>query len=342
MPRLLNIACPLCGDDRSSPILHGPDWQYCTPGEFSVVRCRGCRHAFMNPAPTDDSLAECYPADYSQHRPAVPRADKPSVAGHGPSTAAPGRPWYLAGWVRRIPGLRRFYYWLTDTRSQWIPPVDSANPRGLELGCATGDFLVALSQAGWTAEGVDLIEPALEIARGRGLSVRQGDPSDMDLGEGRYDAVFAWMVLEHLPRPRSALDRIRRALVPGGWLCLSVPNFACWERRVFGSHWKGADLPRHLQHFSPSRLRALLHGSGFTDIQVIHQPSFLYWIGSLGSWLAHVRPRWNLGPTLVRWSYDNPPLWTWFVLGPLAHLMAFIRQSGRITVLARTPGREAA
>jgi SAM-dependent methyltransferase len=229
------------------------------------------------------------------------------------------------------------YYWLTDTKSQWIPPVETSQPRGLEIGCATGDFLIQLQSAGWQAEGIDLVEPALDVARRRGLAVHSGDPTTIDLGAAAYDAAFAWMVVEHLPRPRQAFERLHAAIKPGGWLCFSVPNFASWERHVFGSHWKGADLPRHLQHFTPRRLRTLLADCGYEDVRIIHQPSFLNWTGSLGSWLRFRFPKSGLGAKLLTWFYDNPPLWTWFALGPPAHLLAFLRQSGRLTVIARKP-----
>jgi len=342
MVELRPVRCPLCGGEGNRPVLSGPDWYYGVAGEFRVVRCTACGHCYMNPAPTDETLAECYPADYSPHRSGQQETSAASAtsgeAAAGKATEA-RQPWYLASWFRRIPGPRALYYWLTDTKSQFIPTVEHSSPRGIEVGCATGDFLIALRKAGWQAEGIDIVEPALAVAARRGLNVRKGDPSTIEMTPGAYDAAFAWMVVEHLPRPKEALCRVHSALKPGGWLCFSVPNFSSWERRVFGSHWKGTDLPRHLQHFTPSKLREMLAEIGYTDVRIVHQPSFLNWVGSLGSWLAHVRPRWRIGPKLLDWFYDNPPLWTWFVLGPPAHFLALVRQSGRLTVLARTKER---
>jgi SAM-dependent methyltransferase len=313
--------------------MEGPDWYYDVPGLFVVVRCASCGHAYLNPCPVDEDLARCYPEGYSAHRSGRPEAEQ---------AAAPivrRRPWYLANWFRKIPGPRWLYYWLTDSKSQ-IVPAGGAGRRALEMGCATGDFLVRLKDEGWEAEGLDIVESAVEVARGRGFSVRVGDPTSVELPRDQYDAVFAWMVVEHLPRPRAAMQRTYAALRPGGWFCFSVPNFGCWERWLWGSHWKGADLPRHLQHFTARTLRGLLDAEGFTDIRIIHQPSFLNWLGSHGSWLRARNPEGRLGQTLLRWFYDNPPLWTYFVLGPWAHLLAALRQSGRVTVVARKPAGE--
>ncbi len=327
---LREVPCPLCGSDSYNVVLQGPDWYYAVPGEFRVVRCRVCTHAWMTPCPVDADLALCYPTGYSAHRSGQEASS--SVLPPTPER----RPWYLANWFRRIPGPRWLYYWLTDTKSHFVPD-GPAGRRALELGCATGDFLLTLKEAGWIAEGVDIVGSAVDVARSRGLNVRQGDPSAVDFPPEAFDAAFAWMVVEHLPRPRAAIERIQAALSPGGMFCFSVPNFACWERWLWGSHWKGADLPRHLQHFSPVTLRRLLAESGFTEVRMIHQPSFLNWFGSAGSWLKQRRPSSRLARRLLEWFYDNPPLWTYFVFGPLAHLFAAIRQGGRLTVVAKKP-----
>jgi len=328
---LRDVPCPLCGGTRFDLVMHGPDWQYGVPGDFRVVQCRDCSHSWMNPAPIDDDLARCYPTGYSAHR-----SGQETEASPVPVAVTSHRPWYLANWFRKIPGPRWLYYWLTDTRSQFIPPGPTGR-RGLELGCATGDFLLRLKEEGWLVEGVDIVESAIGVARRRGLNVRQGDPTTIDLPTAAYDAAFAWMVVEHLPRPRQALERVFAALKPGASFCFSVPNFGSWERRLWASHWKGADLPRHLQHFRPSTLRRLLAETGFNSVRIIHQPSFLYWLGSSGSVLKARNAKSRRGERLLRWFYDNPPLWMHVVLGPLGHLSAALKQSGRLTVIAQKP-----
>lgn len=328
------VPCPLCESTSSAEVMRGPDWYYGVPGTFRVVRCGDCGHTYLNPCPTDNELARCYPDGYSAHRSRQPKEAGPTPPTFTATASAKSRtPWYLASWFRRIPGPRWLYYWLTDTKSHFIP-AGSTGRRALELGCATGDFLLILKQQGWDAEGVDIVESAVRAAEERGLSVRRGDPTTIELRAATYDYVFAWMVVEHLPRPRSAFDRVHAALKQGGAFCFSVPNFASWERRLWGSHWKGTDLPRHLQHFTPRTLRKLLGSSGFKDVTLIYQPSFLYWLGSQGSWLVARKANSRLGALLLKWFYDNPPLWTYFVFGPLAHLSAALRQSGRLTIVA--------
>jgi SAM-dependent methyltransferase len=224
---------------------------------------------------------------------------------------------------------------VTDTKSVWLPPEDGEQRRALELGCASGWFLAQLKERGWQPVGVDLVEQPLSGARAAGFEVHQGTLETVHFETATFDAVFAWMVIEHVPRPRETLQEIHRVLRPGGWFAFSVPNVACWEPYVFGRHWPGYDLPRHLQHFTPKRLHALLMNEGFRVERMIPQPSFYYWLGSLDAALHERFPQsWLSGR--IRQAYrNNPPLSWYFALGPLARLNALLRQSGRLTIVTR-------
>jgi SAM-dependent methyltransferase len=331
---LVEIPCPLCGSRNCKFFLETVDHAHGIPGTFRLVRCRECRHVYLNPAPTRESLPLCYPADYAPHRDQLSASPAPTEA-VGDTSRAERQPWYLSAPVRRIPGLRSAYYWLTDRKSQLLPPVDPAGRSALEIGCATGEFLARLQSAGWRAEGLDLIAGPVAIARGRGFEVHHGDLKSASYRDAQFDDVFAWMVVEHLPDPVESLREIARILKPGGWFCFSVPNFGSPERLIFGKLWHGYELPRHLQHYTVKRLRRLLSGAGLSIEKVVHQPCFLNWLRGGGLAMERWFPRLPIGRTLNRWFWDNPPLWTYFVLGPFARLQAALRMSGRITVLAR-------
>lgn len=333
--QLREIACPLCGDDRFEFYLRSEDLEHATGDDFRLVRCRGCRHVYLNPAPTPETLSLCYPDGYGPHR---------QTTETPPPTTDERQPWYLSRGVRGVPGVRQLYYWLTNNRSQVLPPVDPIGRLALELGCATGSFLKVLRQRGWDVTGVDLVRAPVEIARSDGFEVHLGDLQSAHFDSQRFDDVFAWMVIEHLPDPTEAIEEIFRIQRPGGWFCFSIPNFSSPERWLFGKHWKGYDLPRHLQHFTPGRIQRLLSDCGYRDIQVIHQPDSLNWIGSLGSWMLKPasrrvpgRVRSALGQRLRRWFFENPPLVIQLVLAPIAKLQACLHLSGRLTILARKP-----
>ena len=338
---LAEIACPICGSTRHRRHIETTDPLHGVGAVFQIVRCQDCRHIFMNPCPTDDSLAACYPTAYGPHASqmandsATPPAESSNDA--KPIQTKPlttSSPWYLCSGFRRIPGLRKLYYWLTDTRSNYRPMPPTSTSRAIELGCATGGFLAKLVEAGWQAEGVELVESAAAESQREGLSVHVGTLQSAELSSNTYEASFAWMVIEHLPDPKAAFCEFHRILKHEGQFAFSVPNVSCWEPIVFGKNWYVWEVPRHLQYFGPRSLRPLLTECGFDDIQIVHQRNILNVIGSLGIALRRLRPN----SKLAAWLIDCPnrfSMWWQLVLAPVAIFLAMIRQGGRLTVIAR-------
>jgi SAM-dependent methyltransferase len=318
------------------------DLLYGCPGEFSLARCETCRHVFLNPRPTPDCIGQFYPADYGPFRGGEISDCRLPIANCQLSGVGQRRPAFNP---RSWQWLRRIVLWWIDSRAAPIPtaPLPTTHvPLALELGCAHGAFLQQLRDRGWECVG---IEPAAKVAGRaveRGLDVRVGslesvaatDPQTF--APNSFDAVFAWMVIEHLHDPLATLRLARELLKPGGTLSFAVPNFGCWERRAFGRYWYALQLPTHLQHFTSASLRHMLEASGFDLVELIHQRNVTNLVGSLGLWLRTKLPRWSLGERLIRWT-DNPSAIGLCLLTPLARVLAMVRQSGRLTVVARRP-----
>ncbi len=135
--------------------------------------------------------------------------------------------------------------------------------RLLDVGSGKGHFMAAARAAGWEVLGVEYAAASAEEARDRyGLETIVGDALSIDLG-GRFDAITMWHVLEHVADPAALIDRAHGLLGPRGRLVASVPNLGSAQARVFGRHWLHLDLPRHIYHFTPSALTALLVRHGF-------------------------------------------------------------------------------
>lgn len=335
-PVLEPTPCPVCRAEDCRHVMSARDVWYRVPGTFRVVRCTSCGHVYLNPRPTQDTLAACYPADYGPHQHSAEiEPPRPTSEGSTNNESAKTRaPWYLSRPVRMIPGLRSLYYWLTDFRTEFIPEGAGLPGRGLDVGCARGDFLEKLRDAGWDAEGVEFMSAAAETARGRGFTVSEGTLEAADFPDAQFDAVFASMVLEHVPEPRQTLNEVRRVLRADGWFVFMVPNFGCWERFVFRGYWHGLDLPRHLQHFTATRLRRLLLDSGFDRIRVLHQRNMNNIVASAGLWLRERRGGKRIGQKLVDFA-EQPGLWSQLLLALPARLLAALRQGGRLTIIAR-------
>lgn len=218
---------------------------------------------------------------------------------------------------------------------------DRLQPGALELGCATGRYLQRLKQNGWTAVGLEPGEGPAHLARAAGLEVHCGTLTACKFPNEYFDAAAAWMVIEHVPDPRETLTRLAELLKPRGQLLISVPNAGCWEPAIFGRFWYAWEPPRHLHHFTPISIRRLLSESGFTDIVITHQRSLLYVVGSLGIVILSRWPKCRVGRWL-KYYPDHPKLLVQLLMAPFAHLMAFLRQGGRLTITARRHSLHAA
>lgn len=342
------IPCPLCGCTEYDLHLESRDMLHDVPGTYRIVQCRRCRHLFMNPQPTLETLSLCYPVGYGPHEPARenhdgrdPASDAksgtdpegPPVIESAPS-ASSNSPWYLSKVVRGIPGLKSLYYWLSDNRSEVLPAPVSDDCKAIELGCATGKYLVKLRDAGWSAEGIELVESAAVEAQSMGFPTHVGTLESAKLVPDSYHGAFAWHVLEHLPDPRATLIEFHRALKNDGVLAFSVPNVSCWEPVIFGRSWCVWELPRHLQFYGPASIRRLLTETGFDDIRIVHQRTLLNVVGSVALLLKRVSPNSKLARKMQAYP-DHPSMWWQLLLAPAAIFLATIRQGGRLTVIAR-------
>ncbi|MGD9855724.1 MAG: class I SAM-dependent methyltransferase [Planctomycetaceae bacterium] len=324
-------SCVLCGSGEGRVVLAAADLLFGFPGRFQLVRCAGCGHHYVNPRPTRDTIGLFYPDDYGPHRDHQPPAQAESIP--SPAESPADRSWYLSSPVRHIPGLRRLYYWLTESQSEIIPESVCQHPRGLEVGCGSGRFLDQLQASGWEAEGIEPAEAPARRCQERGLNVHIGDLESVKLDAGQFDVVFAWMVVEHLHDPEAALREMRRLLKSDGKLLFSVPNFGCWESRVFGEYSYSLQLPIHLHQFTPRTIRRLLRQNGFRLERLIHQPNLLNVVGSIGLWMSRKFPKSGWGPQWVQFT-NQPSMWGSLALAVPAKLLAALHQGGRLSVIA--------
>ncbi|MEM9694821.1 MAG: methyltransferase domain-containing protein, partial [Myxococcota bacterium] len=108
-------------------------------------------------------------------------------------------------------------------------------PKGsriLDLACGNGVHAVELASRGYQVVGVDYSNTMLELARqynqkrGTSVSFIQGDMRKLSL-EGVFDGIFCWSTsFGYFDEPSNAqvLERISRALRPGGMFTLDVAN----------------------------------------------------------------------------------------------------------------------
>jgi SAM-dependent methyltransferase len=166
--------------------------------------------------------------------------------------------------------------------------VERHVPRGrlVDLGCWVG-FLAAEARArGWDAMGVEPSAWAAARAGERGVPVLQAPLLEAPLPERVFSAVTLGDVLEHLPDPGGALDRVRALLRDDGVVWLALPDAGSALARALGRRWWSV-LPTHVHYFTRASLTALLRARGFEVLEVTTAPkafSVAYYLGRLGGY----------------------------------------------------------
>ena len=96
----------------------------------------------------------------------------------------------------------------------------------LDIGCGNGRLLYLAHRHGWSAKGLELsASAAASIEAELNVPVAVGDFLDGPAGEeDRYDIVVLRHILEHLPDPILAMNRLGDLLDPGGHALLEFPN----------------------------------------------------------------------------------------------------------------------
>jgi SAM-dependent methyltransferase len=131
----------------------------------------------------------------------------------------------------------------------------------LDAGCGSGRTLQELVDYG-EVHGIELNEPAAELARGRGHGeVRVGRLEELPWAQSTFDLITCLDVIEHTPDDRAALAELRRVCRPGGWMLVTVPAYpALWSLHDEANH--------HYRRYSRAALRAAAVDAGWTVIRM--------------------------------------------------------------------------
>ena len=171
----------------------------------------------------------------------------------------------LAGDASLYEQLQHFdwYYmqekWEFDQALRWIESL-GLGQHLLEVGVGQGSFLQQARSKGLVPTGVELNPSGAAAARDLGFDVLMEPLSHIRqrLGDGSWDVICSFQVLEHLADPLSFLHDAAALLRPTGVLILSVPN-AEVARQLDPERER--DLldqpPHHMGHWSPQVFRFL-------------------------------------------------------------------------------------
>jgi 2-polyprenyl-3-methyl-5-hydroxy-6-metoxy-1,4-benzoquinol methylase len=225
--------CPVCSEVDFSKVLEVKD-QLVSRETFHIVECSNCKLRFTNPRPPAEELGNYYQSeDYISH-----------------SNEANNL-------VDRLYKIAR--YFTLRSKANLIRGGEQPG-RLLDIGCGTGHFIQHCSTVGWRCKGVEPDQKARDIATKESGSTVYA--SLEEVGENTFDRITLWHVLEHLPDLEDSMTRIKQLLKDDGKLFIAVPNYLAHEEKVFKEFWAAYDVPRHLYHFSPNAMHALMKNYG--------------------------------------------------------------------------------
>jgi SAM-dependent methyltransferase len=148
--------------------------------------------------------------------------------------------------------------------------------RIVDVGCGSGELLLALQSAGYTRlHGVDpFIEQDLDL--GGGLRVQKAELEA--LPASAFDLVMFHHSLEHIVDEPAALRAAHRLLVPGGRCLVRIPTVSSHAWQHYGVDWCALDAPRHLVLHSRQSIGLLAERCGFRVSRITDDAdAFQFW-----------------------------------------------------------------
>lgn len=234
------VPCLLCGHFENSLWGNVVPVQSSNPNplHLNFVRCSNCGLVYANPQAENDDIVRYYQKCYCQE------TDVSFM-------------------------LRKTYRDFLKKRLNTIRKV-KPNGRILEIGCGAGNSLAFFGRYGYCVIGV---EPGnwndTTKNKSHDVPILKGFFPHPKLQNHRFDLVYAWHVIEHIPDPVDFLRDIEAHLQEDGVVLIGTENislFCRFERsldKVLGQPERIGTSPEHTFFPTRSTLTKILEKAGF-------------------------------------------------------------------------------
>lgn len=147
------------------------------------------------------------------------------------------------------------------------------NLRVLDVGCGAGNMMHHLANYGQVT-GVDNNPKPLDVARQRGLDVREGTADALPFGEDEFDFLTVLDTVEHVPAEGKVFDECHRVLKTGGKVLITGPAFMfLWSRNDV--------INMHQRRYTVPELRGKLEAHGFQVLRISYNNFFIFPLAAL-------------------------------------------------------------
>lgn len=248
----LSKSCPACESEnlKMDTFTSGEGFMSLPGVKHSL--CLSCGSYFVNPQPSESSLARFYEAD-------VENIIEDSI---------------IESSIDR--------YFDTQKRKYFIkhriePIIKYLEPETtvLDVGCGTGVFVRYMLDFGFTAEGIDSSYKSIDIGKERlnlgSQMLTTGDWTSIP-ADKKYGLISAWTVIEHLSQPSRFLQFLQSHLLPQGLILLEFPTVDSLLFKYLHKDFFWVMPPYHLTLFSREGMRLLLRRCGFAILEEYNMP----------------------------------------------------------------------
>jgi SAM-dependent methyltransferase len=244
MPELETIRCDLCSSGNYAELLQATDYRYGHSEIFNIVQCDDCGLIYLNPRPKAGAILKQYEQDYTPDATVDKGAQTPKTSLRAKLKKKLGRIWYWIGG----------YYGVSQIK---------IGGRFLDIGCANGNILETVRDAGADAYGIEINPRYVYLCKKKGLNVQCGSVVDLRYPDDYFDIIWMSQVIEHLPSPKNYLQQLRKILRQDGKLYLFCPNADSYLAKLFGKYWHGWHIPFHFYAYTAKSIEKLAVETGF-------------------------------------------------------------------------------
>ena len=259
--------CPVCSSTQINPLVTIKD--HSVSGEsFVLWQCSQCSLRFTQDVPDADSIAPYYKSEaYISHT----------------NTSK--------GLINKAYQTVRGY---TLKQKAKLIQKHTGRQQGklLDVGAGTGAFLLQMKKEGWEITGVEPDADARKVAlKEHGMPLLETGCMQT-LPPAHFDAITLWHVLEHVHNLHAEVERLKSLLKQKGKLFIAVPNYQALDADIYKLYWAAYDVPRHLYHFAPASIEALMQQHGLKVVST--QPMWFdsFYISLLSSQYKNGKSRW--------------------------------------------------
>ncbi len=147
----------------------------------------------------------------------------------------------------------------------------------LDMGCGAGRTTIPLLQAGCHVTGLELSASTLELLQQKistlnlqeSFTAEHGAAEDLDSVRD-YDLIMGRGILHHLQDPQAVIERVHRALRPGGKAVFMDPNpmQAAWLAFITLHPALSWQIESGVLRHTPWKNRRLFRKAGFAEIHM--------------------------------------------------------------------------